>query len=228
MPQNCPRQPNTIRLTKSLLRSFSSVRYFEYAYPVLTVQLLVIGLPATSMSYIRQWTTFHNRWRHVLPQPVQKFATVIMKINTLTARSNYATKIVLCDVKTRTFVSDTLFLWRWTSKLIYVFLLTVHLGIILVNDQLDAQFLFSYMFIPNFYMFRALVCSSSGELIVPIRDLVCVTLCRWPSGMQVWVEPKPAHQTVTYIEWHIPDVVLIQLILLMMSTRVLETCRDLE
>jgi hypothetical protein len=39
---------------------------------------------------------------------------------------------------------------------------------------------------------------------------------------------KPAHLTVTYIEWHIPDVVSIQLILLMMSTVVLETCRELE
>ena len=52
---------------------------------------------------------------------------------------------------------------------------------------------FSYMFITILYMFRALTCSSSGEL-----------------------------------EWHIPNVVLIQLILLMMCTWVLETCRDLE
>jgi len=42
------------------------------------------------------------------------------------------------------------------------------------------------------------------------------------------VPSKPAHQTVTYIEWHIPDVVLIQLILLMMSTWVLETCSGLK
>ena len=82
--------------------------------------------------------------------------------------------------------------------------------------------------IPNLYMFRALMCSSSGELIVSIRYMVFVTLCRWPPGMQVWVPPKPACQTVTYIEWHIPDIVLIQLILLIMSTWVLETCRDLE
>ena len=81
--------------------------------------------------------------------------------------------------------------------------------------------LFSYMFIPNLYMFRALMCSSSGELSVLIRHLVYVTVGRWPSVVQVWVEPKPA-------EWHIPDVVLIQLILLMVSTWVLETCRDLE
>jgi len=80
------------------------------------------------------------------------------------------------------------------------------------------------MFIPNLYMFRALMCSSSVELIVSIRHLVYVTLCRWTYGMQVWVPPKPAYQTVTYTEWHIPDIVLTQLILLVMSTWVLETC----
>jgi hypothetical protein len=88
--------------------------------------------------------------------------------------------------------------------------------------------LFSCMFIPNLYMFRALMCSSSGELVVSIRRLVYVTVCRWPSGMQVWMEHKPAYQMITYMEWHIPDVALIQLILLMMSTWVFETRRDLE
>jgi hypothetical protein len=63
-------------------------------------------------------------------------------------------------------------------------LLTVHLDIILVNDQLDAQF-FSYMFISIIYMFRAALCSSSGESIISIQHLVCVTLCRCPSSMQV-------------------------------------------
>jgi hypothetical protein len=36
--------------------------------------------------------------------------------------------------------------------------------------------LFSYMFIPNLYMFWALMCSSSGELIVSIWHLVYVTM----------------------------------------------------
>ena len=101
-------------------------------------------------------------------------------------------------------------------------------SLILVNVQLDAQFFFSCMFIRNLCMFRAVMCSSSGELIVSVRYLVYVTLCRWPSGMQLWVEPKTAYQTVTNIQWHIPDVVLIQLILSMMRTWVLETCRYLE
>jgi hypothetical protein len=55
---------------------------------------------------------------------------------------------------------------------------------------MDTQFIFSYMFIPNLYTFRALMCSSSGELIVSTRHLVSITPCRWPSGMQVWVPPN--------------------------------------
>jgi len=39
---------------------------------------------------------------------------------------------------------------------------------------------------------------------------------------------RPAHETVTDTEWHTPDVVLIQLILLMMSTWLLETRRELK
>jgi len=41
----------------------------------------------------------------------------------------------------------------------------------------------SYVFISVLYMFRTSMCPSSGELIVSIRHLVYVTLCRWPSGM---------------------------------------------
>jgi len=56
--------------------------------------------------------------------------------------------------------------------------------LILINNQLDAQILL-YIFISILYMFRATLCSSSGESIVSIQHLVYVTLCRWPSGMQV-------------------------------------------
>ena len=77
---------------------------------------------------------------------------------------------------------------NWICSVEFYVLLTVHLGIILVNDQLDAQLFFSYMFIPDLYMFRAHMCSSSEESIVLIWHLVYVTVCWWPSGMQVWVE----------------------------------------
>jgi len=61
----------------------------------------------------------------------------------------------------------------------------VHLSRVHENNQLDAHFFFSYMFISILYMFRAFKCSSSGESIISIRHLVYVTLWRWPSGMQV-------------------------------------------
>jgi len=65
--------------------------------------------------------------------------------------------------------------------------LTVHLVIIFVNNQLEAQFLSSCMFFSILYMFRAAMCPSSGELIVSIRHLVCVTPCRYTFGVQVWM-----------------------------------------
>ena len=61
-------------------------------------------------------------------------------------------------------------------------LLSVHLRIILINNQPDVQFLL-YIFISVLYMFRATLCSSSGESIVSIQHLVYITLCRWPSSI---------------------------------------------
>jgi hypothetical protein len=54
----------------------------------------------------------------------------------------------------------------------------------LINTQLDAHILL-YRFISILYMFRATLCSLSGEPIVSIQHLVYITLCRRPSGMQV-------------------------------------------
>jgi hypothetical protein len=48
---------------------------------------------------------------------------------------------------------------------------------------------FSYIFISILYMFQAAMCPSSGELIVSMPHLLCVNLCRWPSGMQVGMKP---------------------------------------
>jgi len=50
-----------------------------------------------------------------------------------------------------------------------------------------------YMFISILYMFRANSCSSSGESVVSIQHLVYVTLCRWPSSMQVGKEFPDLH-----------------------------------
>ena len=64
----------------------------------------------------------------------------------------------------------------------FYILLTVHLGTIRVNNQLDAFF---NVFISLLYMFRATQCSSSGESIVSGHHLAYITLCKWPYGMQV-------------------------------------------
>ena len=76
--------------------------------------------------------------------------------------------------------------WLFPQKELIEFyvLLTVHLSIIFVNKPSWCTIL-SYMFISNLYMFRAVMCPSSGELIVSMRYLVYVTLCRWPSGIRV-------------------------------------------
>ena len=54
----------------------------------------------------------------------------------------------------------------------------------LLNNQLEAQFFFLYLFFPILYMFRATKRWSSGESIVSIRPLVYVTVCRWLYGME--------------------------------------------
>ena len=59
----------------------------------------------------------------------------------------------------------------------FYILVTVHLGIILINKQLEAQFLL-YIFISIFYMFRATLFSLSGETAVSMQHLVYVSLCR--------------------------------------------------
>jgi len=43
------------------------------------------------------------------------------------------------------------------------------------------------MFISILRTFRAATCQSSGELIVSMRHLVYITLCKWPSGMRVGI-----------------------------------------
>jgi len=56
------------------------------------------------------------------------------------------------------------------------------------------------MYIPVLYMFRAPLCSLSGESIVSIRYLVYVTLCRWPFNVQVWKVDGHLHR-VTYTRY---------------------------
>jgi hypothetical protein len=111
------------------------------------------------------------------------------------------------------------------QQLAYFFnvLLTVHLSITLVNDQLDAQLLY--------FIIRLLQSSTCFEQRhAHHQEVSCtntasgiVTLCKWPSSMQVSTCIPDSHlQRMT-----IPDAVLIQFDFLMMSTTLLETCRGL-
>jgi hypothetical protein len=67
-------------------------------------------------------------------------------------------------------------------------------SIALIRHLVYVTLLFSIF--PILYMFRAPLCSSSGESIALIH-LVYVTLCRWPSGVQVWMELVSSIQTCT-------------------------------
>ena len=78
------------------------------------------------------------------------------------------------------------------------------------------KFLFYNKFIKCLYMFRA-VCAHHQEDKLYYTASGIITLCRWPLGAQ------DGHlQSVM-----IPDAVLYNFDLLMMSTTVLETCRGI-
>jgi hypothetical protein len=105
------------------------------------------------------------------------------------------------------------FTWRIKYLLEFYILLTVHLDVILVNDQLDALFLNG--FISCLYMFRVNKCSSS-------RGPTCINTSsgithsdRWMSDVPVKRPARQAviHQCVWYqmMYWY-------KLVLLMMST----------
>jgi len=102
----------------------------------------------------------------------------------------------------------------------------------LVNDQRDAQFFSTYLFIfLNLYMFRAHRAHHQERKIVSIQPPVAVTLCRWPCHVQVGSEQvhfRPAHDTATYTEWQLPEVVLTQSASPDDEHDALETCKELK
>jgi len=90
----------------------------------------------------------------------------------------------------------------------FYILLTVNLSIIFVNKRTSCT-IFSYMFISIPHVFWAAMCPSSGELIVSVRHLVYITLCRWPSGMQVGIPtciPDGHLHRVTYTRCRIDTI----------------------
>jgi hypothetical protein len=77
------------------------------------------------------------------------------------------------------------------------FIFFKYVCLIFVNNQLDAQFFFMHVY---FYSLHV-----SGSHVPIIRRINCINM--------------------TYIQSYIPDVALIQLILLIMGTWLPETCR---
>ena len=108
--------------------------------------------------------------------------------------------------------------------------------------QLDLQILYFNTFIIFFYMFRALLCSSSGGQIVLVQHLVSSLSLGDCSVHRIRKSSHHSHyvtvQTTGYVSplvpcglnshlkrVTIPDAALIQFVLLKMSTMVLGTCR---
>ena len=84
---------------------------------------------------------------------------------------------------------------------------------------------FMYLFVSSLYMFRASQCSSSGDRIVLIHHLVrlvCVSGCWVCRSLLTGIPSSHSYRLI------IPDDVLIQFDLLMMSTVMLETRRDMK
>jgi len=69
----------------------------------------------------------------------------------------------------------------------FYILLTLHLIRIFVNNQLEAQFFFLYLFITILYMFRATKCSSSGESIRPVVHVTLKTV-EWSKITNVYLK----------------------------------------
>jgi hypothetical protein len=90
------------------------------------------------------------------------------------------------------------------------------------------------MFIYILYMFREAMCPLSRESIVSIRHLVyyvchSVQMTVWCAGLDETTSHQNLHTKRSSVQSDIrsiPDVVLIQLILLMMGTWLPETCRE--
>jgi hypothetical protein len=105
-----------------------------------------------------------------------------------------------------------------THNMIFEFyvLLTVHLGIIFVNNQLDAQFFFMYVYFCSLHV--------SGSHVPIIRRINCINTT---SGVSLCIDERLVCRFgLDCVSSKPADVVLIQLILLMMGTWLPETCRE--
>jgi len=93
--------------------------------------------------------------------------------------------------------------------------------------QLYAQILCFNTFVTFLYMFRALICSSSGGQILLLQHLVSSLSSGDCSVHRLREDPRPLVMNSHQKSVTIPDAALIQFVLLKMSIIVLETCRGM-
>ena len=109
-----------------------------------------------------------------------------------------------------------IFQWRHSHVWYRLFLIKFTISF-LVNDQLDAHFF-------SMCLLQFSTCFEQPRAHHQENQLYQYNI--W--YILNWVPFRLARDTVTDTKWHIQEVVLIQLILLMMSTGLLETCRELK
>ena len=203
--------------------------------------------------YLRTLFELNTRWFLNYRIILWDYFLVIIKKRSHKLVSNFERLRLYNRLKLRIKVNDYWKEMAQSNKLIFYILFTVHLGTVLTNNQLDA--LFQCIYFTSVHVssnpvliirrinlsIHHLVCINlcrwlSGMPVpdvVSIHHLVCITLCRWLSGMPVPDVVSTHHLVcITLCRWlsdmPVPDDVLIQLILLMMSTGLLETCREVK
>jgi hypothetical protein len=146
---------------------------------------------------IDNYTTFpsilalkHSGWKIIKLSNIT-FVPVIINSSDSTNDKTLSSSYFFSYVVLSYFLSPSSFLslFHFIKHVSFVYVsLTVHISITLANDQLDAQIMNTFIIILYMYIFRAILCSSSGGQNVLIQHLVS----------SLSVSDRPVHQTVTY------------------------------
>jgi len=112
----------------------------------------------------------------------------------------------------------------------FCILLTVHLGRILVNNQLDAlSLMILFIYFTSVHVSNSTVFIIRRSIVLTFH-LVCISLCRWLSGMPVRIFPPDRipgshlHRLI-HTRWRVNTR---KINLLMMNTVLFETCTEVK
>jgi hypothetical protein len=158
---------------------------------------------------LSQLDPFHTPTSHFLNDPTQYYhpikpSTSYSNINVVRTAWRWPVKCrIAVFIKRNNFMLPVIqqnFTFCWPCIMLWFLVMT--------NVMLKFLSLCSFLFV-TLYMFRATPCSSLGETnCINTTSDICYSM--------------------SVKKWHIPDVVLIQLILFITSMRLLETCRELK